>query len=109
MSDQTAQAEVVHDLSPEQIDKFFEGGGKELPVAEREEKPEVDVKDDSPPPEQIEQKDEQEQDKQAEEEKHARNYQAAMKEERKWRQEAQRELQETKAQQARMETTFQKL
>lgn len=98
------------ELSTEQIDKFFETGGEEAPVMETPQVVEQEgpIKEETSDPsgQSVAQAQEQ---AQIEEEKHARNYQAAMREERARRQEMQRQLEETRAQQARMEATFQKL
>ncbi len=99
---QEIEQPISNDISEEQIEKFFETGGKETPNQETvdESQTEGEVNTQTPPsPESIEQQKEQ---MQLEEEKHARNYQAAMKEERARRQELQQKV-------AVMEDRFQKI
>jgi hypothetical protein len=112
MTDQTNAVSMVQDLSTEQIDKFFETGGNELPSqqAETVQEGEEGTERETPPQETIDPQSNEGQGEQerVEEERHARNYQAAMKEERIRRQELQRQLEETKLQQMKMEQTFQK-
>ena len=99
---QEIEQAVPTEISDEQLDKFFEEGRKEIksepspePVLEKETIPVQETSEQTSAS--------------VEEGKHDRNYQAAMKEERMRRQELQRQLEETKAQQAKMEETFQKI
>jgi hypothetical protein len=98
---QEIEQPVAQDISDEQLDKFFEEGGKEpSPPANSNDEAQEEVKQPEPTPEETQA---------IEEEKHSRNYQAAMKEERARRQELQR-LHELQAQKiAQMEERFQKI
>lgn len=97
---------LAGELTDESLDKFFENGGEEETAPPpQEEKQDQSIPEQSPDQE-IDQANK------IEEERHARNYQAAMKEERARRQELQRQLEETNAKQAildqRLQAIFQR-
>lgn len=113
MTDEIMNQEIpTQDLTDEQVDKFFESGGKEEEVGSAP-KAEENQSEGQENTEANSEVGPQEETPEQAEEKHARNYQAAMKEERQRRQEIERVLAETKAQQAadkqRMEERFQEV
>lgn len=99
---------INEEITDEQLDKFFEDGGKP-DVAPKAAEPDIETSEESIKEEPAKAPEDKTTEADVEEEKHARNYQAAMKEERLRRQELALELAETKANQARMEATFQKV
>jgi len=107
MTEETIQPDslpVSEGLTDEQVDKFFAEGGKE-----DIETPEPEPIEEKAEPQESNQEAAQDNAQALEEEKHARNYQAAMKEERARRQEIQRLYEEQNQRIAQMENAFQKI